>query len=403
MLKSTNISYYGYTGSSPFRACPDFSSGRSGDEVVEGNVITVFSDRKIAQDIDADGVIDSYKGVLLASNDYTPFGMQMANRGLNASIGLYRFGFNGHEKDDEVKGSGNHLSFGDYGYDARLGRRWNIEPKIGKYPSFSSYLVFGNNPIINMDPDGEDKVYFNADGTEAYREKNNKEFKTYIKANKNAGNPQVSVANWKEVAMPKIINERPTNIKGKEIVEATTGIDYQKNDYLIAARVGYFNQAKNSGQLNLYTEGGNAIPQDAVKAIPDLDPTLIKAVAMQESHLGVLGDNDIMTANNKGDWPDGEKMKPALGLNKGDKLSTTNSLYYGIRIMAGKGFKGGVDGKGGYTFQGWDKAVGNYNGNGTEGYSGYVNSMFNNSTTPNTDNYVKPTSYPVDKTCKNQY
>lgn len=107
MLKNTNISNYSYTGSSPFRACPDFSSGGSGDEVVAGNVITVFSDRKIAQDIDADGVIDSYKGVLLASNDYTPFGMQMANRGLNASIGLYRFAFNGMEKDNEVKSIGN--------------------------------------------------------------------------------------------------------------------------------------------------------------------------------------------------------------------------------------------------------------------------------------------------------
>lgn len=57
--------------------------------------------------------------------------------GYNALLAApHRYGFNGHEKDDEIKGSGNHLSFGDYGYDPRTGRRWNVEPKIGKYPSY---------------------------------------------------------------------------------------------------------------------------------------------------------------------------------------------------------------------------------------------------------------------------
>lgn len=67
-----------------------------------------------------------------------------------------RYGFGGHEQDDEVKGSGNHLSFGDYGYDTRLGRRWNIEPLIEKYPSISSYMVFADNPIAVSDPDGRE-------------------------------------------------------------------------------------------------------------------------------------------------------------------------------------------------------------------------------------------------------
>jgi hypothetical protein len=70
----------------------------------------------------------------------------------------HRFGFGGHEKDNEVSGEGNHLAFGDYGYDTRLGRRWNIEPYIKKYPSHSSYLVFANNPILYADPDGKDII-----------------------------------------------------------------------------------------------------------------------------------------------------------------------------------------------------------------------------------------------------
>ncbi|MEQ9262023.1 MAG: RHS repeat-associated core domain-containing protein [Owenweeksia sp.] len=80
----------------------------------------------------------------------------MPGRSFNS--GDYRFGFNGHEMDDEVKGTGNHLSFGDYGYDPRLGRRWQIDPKTKKYPDISPYATFANNPISFTDPDGKEPV-----------------------------------------------------------------------------------------------------------------------------------------------------------------------------------------------------------------------------------------------------
>ena len=71
-------------------------------------------------------------------------------------VKTYRYGFNGHERDDEIKGSGNHLSFGDQGYDPRLGRRWNIDPvdKVWESP----YATFRNNPLIYADPDGNDGI-----------------------------------------------------------------------------------------------------------------------------------------------------------------------------------------------------------------------------------------------------
>jgi RHS repeat-associated protein len=40
----------------------------------------------------------------------------------------YRYGFNGMEKDDEVKGSGNSLDFGSRIYDARTGRWLSVDP-----------------------------------------------------------------------------------------------------------------------------------------------------------------------------------------------------------------------------------------------------------------------------------
>jgi hypothetical protein len=67
----------------------------------------------------------------------------------------YRFGFGGFEKDNEISGEGNHLSFADYGYDPRTGRRWNIDPLTSKYPFASPYATFNCNPILYDDPTGK--------------------------------------------------------------------------------------------------------------------------------------------------------------------------------------------------------------------------------------------------------
>jgi hypothetical protein len=70
----------------------------------------------------------------------------------------YRFGYQGNEKDDEIKGSGNHLSFNDFGYDPRTGRRWTVDAHSFKYPSISPYVFCNDNPIIYNDPDGKDGI-----------------------------------------------------------------------------------------------------------------------------------------------------------------------------------------------------------------------------------------------------
>jgi len=46
---------------------------------------------------------------------------------------VYRYGFNGQEKTDELKGSGNHYTAEFWEYDSRLGRRWNVDPMFRKY------------------------------------------------------------------------------------------------------------------------------------------------------------------------------------------------------------------------------------------------------------------------------
>jgi hypothetical protein len=88
---------------------------------------------------------------------YAPtFGSAINSRAF--ACGGYRYGFMNFEKDDEVKGTGNHISFGEYGYDPRTGRRWRPDPMEFKFPWSSPYAAFNNNPIYFIDPSGEEPI-----------------------------------------------------------------------------------------------------------------------------------------------------------------------------------------------------------------------------------------------------
>ena len=46
----------------------------------------------------------------------------------------YRYGFNGKENDNEVKGEGNQQDYGMRIYDPRLGRFLSVDPLARDYP-----------------------------------------------------------------------------------------------------------------------------------------------------------------------------------------------------------------------------------------------------------------------------
>ena len=66
----------------------------------------------------------------------------------------YRFGFNGKENDNEVKGTGNHQDYGMRMYDTRLGRFFSVDPLTKLYPWYSPFQFAGNKPIWKVDIDG---------------------------------------------------------------------------------------------------------------------------------------------------------------------------------------------------------------------------------------------------------
>jgi len=76
----------------------------------------------------------------------------MPGRSFNSTD--YRYAFQGQEKTDEIKGSGNHIDFKYRGYDPRIGRMWTIDPMFKKYPFYSPYAFSGNRVIDAFDLEG---------------------------------------------------------------------------------------------------------------------------------------------------------------------------------------------------------------------------------------------------------
>ena len=71
-----------------------------------------------------------------------------------SSTGVYGYGFNGMEKDDEVSGEGNSYTMEFRQYDPRLGGWLTLDPLVRSFPWQSPYVAFDNNPIYYTDPHG---------------------------------------------------------------------------------------------------------------------------------------------------------------------------------------------------------------------------------------------------------
>lgn len=117
-----------------------------------GNILAVISDQKLAIN-NGNGEIDHYIAEVLSQSEYYPFGMQMVGKvfGVNDT---YRYGFNGKENDNEVKGEGNQQDYGMRIYDNRLGRFLSVDPLTKSYPMLTPYQYATNRPIDGVDLDG---------------------------------------------------------------------------------------------------------------------------------------------------------------------------------------------------------------------------------------------------------
>ena len=99
----------------------------------------------------------NYAGVCLQNSyDYSPFGVSLDGRTMESDF--YRRGFNGMEKDDELKGKGNSYSTEFRQLDPRLGRWLIADPNAADAPNWTPYRFVFNSPIRYTDPDGQWEV-----------------------------------------------------------------------------------------------------------------------------------------------------------------------------------------------------------------------------------------------------
>jgi RHS repeat-associated protein len=134
-----------------------------------GNVQVVVSDRKyVFGNTTANSYIDEngetvnvlierffFETDIISATDYYAFGMVMPDRSINTEG--YRFGFNGKENDNEIKGTGNQQDYGMRIYDPRLGRFLSVDPITSEYPELTPYQFASNSPINSIDLDGLEK------------------------------------------------------------------------------------------------------------------------------------------------------------------------------------------------------------------------------------------------------
>ena len=78
---------------------------------------------------------------------------KIVGKGKNGS-GEYRYGFQGQEKDDEISGSGNAISFEYRVHDPRLGRFLSVDPLSGSFPWNSPYSFSENRVIDRIELEG---------------------------------------------------------------------------------------------------------------------------------------------------------------------------------------------------------------------------------------------------------
>ena len=117
-----------------------------------GDVMSLVSDHRLIQ-IDSVGGSKDYISDIVLAKDYFPFGMEMPGR--ISESHRYRYGFQGMERDDDLKKSGNSYTTEFRQYDPRVGRWLSLDPKAELFAQLTPFNAHLNNPVYNTDPKGD--------------------------------------------------------------------------------------------------------------------------------------------------------------------------------------------------------------------------------------------------------
>ncbi len=133
-----------------------------------GNVLATVSDRVTYLGEQTGPTDDDYgfMAYVQSKSDFYPFGMQMPER--NESSGAYRYGFQGHEMDDEIKGEGNSVNYKYRMHDPRIGRFFAVDPLASSFPHNAPYNFSENIVIHGIELEGREVTYTEEPGNNGY-------------------------------------------------------------------------------------------------------------------------------------------------------------------------------------------------------------------------------------------
>ena len=89
---------------------------------------------------------------VLSYNEYYPYGMLLPGR--HGEVDSYRYGFQGQEMDNEIKGEGNSINYKYRMHDSRAGCFFAVDPLASKYPHNSPYAFSENRVIDGVELEG---------------------------------------------------------------------------------------------------------------------------------------------------------------------------------------------------------------------------------------------------------
>lgn len=272
-----------YTQTDPESKVANTYNRQLGDKVYElsnhlGNVQVTITDGKYTDQSHS----ENWMPTIASFTDYYPFGMEIVER--TWSMDEYRYGFNGKENDNEVKGSGHSVDFGARIYDSRLGRWLSVDPLTSKYSMLTPFHFANNRPIWMVDIGGLEGSKYD-------------EWKSLTQEEK-----KILVTNFwiaSQLEKNRALAEQKTNELFKGTESEKTGFH---NDEADAFRHAYFN-ALNTQSF------GRELANDLGKAHEQLDdPTKVKQNEKKmDLHNNAIG-QDIGAANPKA-TPDELAMK----------------------------------------------------------------------------------------------
>ncbi|MGV9004110.1 hypothetical protein [Flavobacterium sp.] len=243
----------------------------------------------------------------------------------------YRYGFQGQEKDNEIKGEGKSLNYTFRMHDPRVGRFFAIDPIFKAYPWNSPYAFSENRVIDSGELEGLEK-YYKADskGNSTYYGQVGKSDEIRI-LNNSANTALITQANNPKEAM-KTRNQAS---------EALKGASFHGYNSVDAAAYSWSISNTDKAQ-KLKKEIGNAIYK--VK----ISDKRIEGVTDGSGYVAINGNDALGTGkDNDGtafvDFDDIQKANK----DTGGRLSAINHVHLSDGFFSGYGISGGVLGMSG--------------------------------------------------------